>query len=103
MDRRETIREIKSALRRRSGHGWSVHGGTGTAYGWISISRHPHESMTDAERAELDALLGMDGRNRRVGGGHSPESIPAGHDYYQEYIDRANGRAPSVTGTPYWD
>ena len=29
--------------------------------------------------------------------------IPASSDYRQEYIDRAEGRTPSVIGSPYWD
>ena len=29
--------------------------------------------------------------------------FPAASDYYQEYIDRATGRTPSVIGIPYWD
>jgi hypothetical protein len=41
MDRDEAIKRIKSALKRRSGKSWSVTGGRGTAWGWISISAPP--------------------------------------------------------------
>ena len=33
MDRKETIKRIKTALERRSGKKWSVTGGQGTAWG----------------------------------------------------------------------
>jgi hypothetical protein len=124
-DRNATIREIKSALQRRSGKAWSVTGGRGTAWGWITIdapparrtARHrlkqgmsdlpqnyeefdsgePGGSITPADREELARLLGLDSLH------FQGASIPASSDYRREYIDRANGNPPSVTGTPYWD
>lgn len=39
--RNEAIAEIKRALRERSGKTWSVTGGRGTAWGWITISAPP--------------------------------------------------------------
>lgn len=127
LDRNETIKRIRAALRRRSGKAWSVTGGRGTAWGWIRIDVPPKRrtwhfrntcrvegsgspimeeyedaswegSMSPAERAELTALLGL---TRSVH--HQGESIPAGGDYYQEYVDRAEGRAPTAYGAPYWD
>lgn len=103
LDRDTTIARIRAALRRRSGRAWSVTGGRGTAWGWIRISSPParrvdYGYMSDADRAELGALLGLDGPVHPQG-----ESIPSGSDYYSEYIDRAEGRPPSRTGTPYWD
>lgn len=41
MERDETIAAIKTALKNRSGKPWSVTGGRGTAWGWISISVPP--------------------------------------------------------------
>jgi hypothetical protein len=125
MNRNETIREIRSALKRRSGKLWSVTGGRGTAYGWITIDAPPakrtahyikapdapdrpesyFETDTGAPggvtpralREELATLLGLD----RV---HCQGvSIPASSSYYAEYIDRANGRTPTTFGTQYWD
>lgn len=126
MDRDNTIREIRAALKRRSGKAWSVTGGRGTAWGWITItapparctwrsrlraglpdvpaSYEPYDSgepgrlMSPADGAELAALLGLAPHETRDGVG-----IPAGSDYWREYIDRANGREPSVCGRPYWD
>lgn len=40
-DRDTAIKAIRTALRRRSGKTWSVKGGRGTAYGWITISAPP--------------------------------------------------------------
>ena len=127
MDRDEAIKRIKAALKKRSGKAWSVTGGRGTAWGWIQIDALPARrtafyrlkdgmpdlpenyiqydggcradgSMTAADRAELGVLLGL-GRDSYSGG----ENIPASGDYRQEYVDRAEGRTPTKTGTPYWD
>lgn len=101
-DRNETIKEIRAALKRRSGHTWSVRGGTGTAWGWISINVPPAQQnkfggMNPEQAAELANLLDLpDAHWQGV-------SIPASGAYRQEYIDRANGRTPSRAGTPYWD
>lgn len=126
-DRDEAIKLIRAALKRRSGKDWSVTGGRGTAWGWIQIDAPPRRatwgcrlkagavtdrpedyeeydtgepghSMSPADRAELGALLGLDGPAHSQG-----ESIPAGSDYRTEYVDRAEGRTPSKIGKPYWD
>jgi hypothetical protein len=115
-DRNETIKIIRAALRQRSGKTWSVTGGTGTAWGWISIDAPParrtwehHEggawsdtgrpggSTGPAECSELAALLGLDQIQ------HQGVSIPSSSKHYVEYIDRAEGRPPSVRGEQYWD
>ena len=125
-DRDATIKEIRNALKRRSGKPWSVTGGRGTAWGWITIDappqrrtmRHrvkagavgmapgdyeeydsgqPGGNMTLTERQQLAQLLGLE----RVH--FQGQSIPSSFDYYQEYIDRANGHTPSVYGKQYWD
>jgi len=57
----------------------------------------PGGHMTDKDRNELAALLGLDSVH------FQGESIPASNQYYQEYLDRANGREPIVRGTQYWD
>lgn len=127
MDRDDTIREIRAALKRRSGKTWSVTGGRGTSYGWITITAPPARrtwrnrliagmagdlpadfervdtgitgrGMSDADRAELAELLGLEPHETRDG-----VTIPAGTDYRREYLDRADGREPSVYGRPYWD
>ncbi len=127
LSRAAVIRRIKAGLERRSGKKWSVTGGTGTAYGWLHIdapsakrtwrdrprpgatglgtytedyepydSGQPGGSMGPADRVELARLLGLDRADRNV-------SVAAGHDYYREYIDRAEGRVPRKIATPYWD
>lgn len=120
------IKAIRAALKRRSGKAWSVTGGRGTAWGWLAIaspparrtwshrlpdgtadlpgnyveydSGMPGHNMSPAERRELGALLGL-GEPVHIQG----VSIPASRDYWQEYIDRAEGRTPSVIGKQYWD
>ena len=127
MDRDDTIREIRAALKRRSGKTWSVTGGRGTSYGWITIKAPParctwaerqiagtsgyepsHFEMYDTgepgrcmspdDTVELAALLDIEPHmaSRCV-------LVPGGNDYYRDYVDRANGREPSVYGYPYWD
>lgn len=41
MDRNETIKAIKTALQKCSGKTWSVTGGRGTAWGWLTIDAPP--------------------------------------------------------------
>jgi len=103
LSRNDVIARIRAGLRRRSGKAWSVTGGRGTAYGWITISAPPARRVqpfgyiSDADAAELGRLLAKPKVHCQG------ESIPASSDYYAEYIDRAEGRAPSVFGRPYWD
>jgi hypothetical protein len=117
-DRDEAIARIRTALKSRSGRAWSVKGGRGTAWGWIKISApparlvcgrpgigkacgpdctHGRYYMADDDMTVLALLLGKDAIH------FQGESIPASSDYRREYVDRAEGRAPSVIGRPYWD
>lgn len=103
-DRDATIRIIRSELKRRSGKPWSVKGGRGTAWGWITVTAPPARAIDrwgtmgpdDAE--ELGRLMGLDGPAHCQG-----LSIAASSDYRQEYVDRARGRTPSSIAQPYWD
>jgi hypothetical protein len=126
-DRDTTIKAIKTALQRRSGKAWSVTGGRGTAWGWITINAPPKRKtagyeltpgcadipenyariddkypegggyMTLADKEELRDLLGLE-RMHDQG-----ESVAASGDYYREYIARAEGKTPAVIAQPYWD
>ena len=125
-DRATTIEAIRKALKARSGKTWSVSGGRGTAWGWIKVDAptarrtmshrlkpgcndwpdnyeeydtgEAGHLTTRADREQLASLLGM-----TLSECQTPVSIPADYHYRQEYIDRAEGRAPRVIGTPYWD
>lgn len=102
LERDEAIKRIRKALKARSGKAWSVTGGRGTAWGWILVHAPParregYGYMSEADRTELARLLGLE-RVHDQG-----ESIPAGSDYREEYVDRAEGRTPSVYGKQYWD
>lgn len=111
MDRDEVIKRIRSALRRRTGLAWSVSGGRGTAWGWITITAPPRRRvdskgqvggpgayyLSEVDRRTLDFAL-------KLGSVHiQGVRIAASREYRQEYVDRAEGRSPSVFGTPYWD
>ena len=126
MDRNETISKIKAALKRRSGRPWSVTGGRGTSWGWITIdtppakrtrrwrlkpglpdwpenyeeydSGQPGGSMTAEDAKLLADLLGFDRPVHFQGC-----SIPASHDHWREYLDRAEGRKPAKIAEQYWD
>lgn len=102
-DRNTAIVHIRAALRARSGKAWSVTGGRGTAWGWITIMSPPKRCggygyMTDEDCAELGELLGLANPVHCQG-----ESVPAGGDYRREYVARAQGVEPPVYGAPYWD
>lgn len=129
-DRNATIKAIKTALQRRSGKAWSVTGGRGTAWGWIRIDapparqtwKHvpkphnasgfypgkenwdeidtgePGHSTGPQDREELAKLLGIE-----VAQANGGVSIPSQGNYRREYLDRAEGKKPSVLGEMYWD
>ena len=37
LDRSEVVKRIKAALKCKTGKTWSVHGGCGTAWGWLTV------------------------------------------------------------------
>lgn len=102
IDRDDAIRLIREALKKRSGKAWSVKGGRGTGWGWITVSAPParcgeYGYMSDADRTELASLLGL---------GHAHQqgvTIAAASDYRREYVTRALGLEVLDHGTPYWD
>lgn len=102
-DRDETIAIIRVELRRRTGRTWTVEGGTGTAWGWITVTAPPKRRggkwgpMTGDDRRVLADALGL------AAVGDQGEQIPAQADYRVEYVARARGEKPAVTGTPGWD
>lgn len=101
LDRDDAIREIRAALKARSGRTWSVTGGRGTAWGWIRISSRPSDcdkygQMTDADAALLGELLDLP----RVGG--SGASVPASSEHRAEYVARAKGEDYTAAAA-YWD
>jgi hypothetical protein len=105
-DRDATIKTIRANLKRRTGRAWSVTGGKGTAWGWIEIQATPknrdaHGYTTEADRATLATALGLEPRDVT----HHGISIPAGHDYRAEYLERSatGARTTAPEGVPYWD
>lgn len=114
LTRENLIKVIKDQLKKRSGKSWSVTGGKGTSYGWITIDVPParrkfasdgqtpkekgYSYASLAERLEIGKLLGLDGPIHIQG-----LKIPPSRDYYREYLDRAKGRTPEKIAQPYWD
>lgn len=112
LDRTIAIKLIRDALRKRSGKAWSVTGGRGTAYGWITISAPPARCVYDSDGNRTDSEFGYMGRRDReelarlLGLDHvhmQGETVAASNDYRLEYIARARGQTPTVHGTQYWD
>ena len=107
MDRNEAITKIRQALKARSDKSWSVTGGRGTAWGWITVEAPPKrrtvnfdgtgpcDCTTPEEREELAKLLDLCSVHQQ---GHS---IPASTNHYREYVARAEGRTPEVYGKRY--
>jgi hypothetical protein len=101
-DRNTAIAAIRDALRRRTGRAWSVTGGRGTAWGWITVSSPPARRvgfgyLSDDDATALAAALGLE-RVHQQG-----VSIPASYGHRAEYVARALGQTPTVYGQTYWD
>jgi len=96
VDRDQAITAIRAALKRRSGKSWSVRGGRGTTWGWITITAPPSrlagDEMTTEDAAELADLLGLDLDQAHLQGVLVPDS----NQDRREYIGRAEGAAAHV-------
>ena len=133
MERNEAISRIKAGLQRRSGKVWSVAGGRGTAWGWITIDAPPaRRTSRYLVRAGCSGNSPDDYDKTRTDtaspGGYITEAeaaelaqllgwpdgeaknvhsqgvrVPASSDYWEEYADRAEGRRPKKLGVQYWD
>lgn len=122
IERDEAITAIRAALKRRTGRTWSVTGGRGTAWGWITVTAPPKRRTGGFEWSEGEGLIHIDRGPSRNTGMLAPDdafvlaqamglervheqgiSIPAGTDYRVEHVARAEGRSPSAIGRPYWD
>jgi hypothetical protein len=119
IDRDAGIKLIRTALRQRSGKVWSVTGGRGTAYGWLTIMAPPARRicthwannsecptpercaahryyMSDADSIELAALLGIEHVHEQG------QSVPP--DDRRLWVVRAQtGESCSYHSRPSWD
>jgi hypothetical protein len=101
VERDDVIKIIRAELKRRSGKTWSVTGGRGTDWGWITVTAPParrtkYGSLNEEDQRELSDLLCTEVH-------HQGYTIPASHAYRTEAVDRARGITPATLGTPYWD
>lgn len=106
-DRDAAIKAIRTALRERTGRTWSVTGGRGTAWGWITITAPParrgeYGNMNADDAETLHKALDLPPHSCGTYSNQSV-SIPASSAYRDEYIARAEGRTPLEYGTQYWD
>jgi len=96
----EAIVLIREALRQRSGKSWSVKRGSGTGYGWITVSAPPKRmvdyGMSEDDRAELGRLFGKDVHCQGL-------KIPADYAYRRHYVALAMGLESLTHAAPYWD
>ena len=97
-----TITELRRLLKAATGRTWSVTGGRGTAWGWITIHapkarRDEFGNMTDADREALTIALGEGQTVHRQG-----HTVPASSDHRAEVLRRAAG-LDFTQARPYWD
>jgi len=98
--RNNVMQRIRQALAAR-GFRYSVTGGRGTAWGWISIDLLPSDirTMTPEQRREAYRWL-----NKHLGlTGCDGASVPASTAHYREYVERAEGKVPTKIAEAYWD
>jgi hypothetical protein len=116
-DRDDAIARIRAALRRRSGKDWTVRGGRGTAWGWITIDAPPRRRtwtwpapgeppvntgrlvgyMGPDDAEELRTLLGLDYVHPQG------VSIPSSNAHRREYMERAEAGFTTKIAACYWD
>lgn len=100
MERNETIKLIKAALKKRSGKSWSVTAGRGTIWGWLTISATPSKlengRIVQADREQLAKLLDLDSVHPQG------VSVPASIQHYLEFVNRAQGKKYTIAKN-YWD
>jgi len=101
--RNDVIKVIRHHLKKRTGKAWSVSGGSGTAWGWITITAPPtrridHGYMTPDDTEELGLTLGTTPAHRQG------INVPSQTDYYRQFLCRAiHGHAGPFHATPQWD
>jgi len=54
LDRNEAIKRIRAALKEKTGKPWSVRGGRGTGWGWITVSSPPRRRVCHDENPDYD-------------------------------------------------
>ena len=55
LDRSEACKRIRVALKRKTGKTWSVTGGRGTAWGWLTVAAPPKRRVCHAQNPRWEA------------------------------------------------
>lgn len=101
MTRDEAIERIKTALKTKTGRAWSVRGGRGSAWAWITVTAPPKRRnefgyLNQADRAELAKAFQCDSvHNQGI-------TIAASAAHRREFVNRVEGNAFEVAEA-YWD
>lgn len=120
LSREDAIKRIRNGLRARTGRSWSVTGGRGTSYSWLTIDAPPKRRTCDADGApapETRTRSGQVAERYMCAADREAlaralakdwihpqgESVPPGAGCREEYIDRAEGRPPSRECQRDWD
>ncbi len=93
------IKELRRLLKDRTGRTWSVTGGRGSSWGWISVSAPPKRrekfQLTEDDYATLRDIFG-----RMVG--TTGYNVPDSSDHRAEALRLAAG-LEAHHAEPYWD
>lgn len=54
IERKDAVRRIKAALKRKTSKTWSVHGDRGTAWGWITVEAPKSRRVARKENPDYD-------------------------------------------------
>lgn len=57
LDRKEVVKRIKAALKRKTGKSWSVHGGKGTSWGYITVEAPKSRRISYRENPDCADLF----------------------------------------------
>lgn len=98
LDRADTIALIRESLKQRSGKTWSVTGGRGTGYGWITIQAPPARRVAHLTNPDWDFRTAGPNRDGNIdANGNAPHTeIPADDSHGAYYMSEADCRELSA-------
>lgn len=75
IERKDAVKRIKAALKKKTGKTWSVTGGRGTAWGWLCVQAPKKRRVSHKENPACNRMV---------------YPLPPGQSLYIEYV-RENG------------